>query len=284
MPGRTQLVPALPPGAGRTFSLTWPDNIGLSGGTPNSNVTPRPGSPSYAGVTITALGAEAQNSVGYYRGRYAWKFPSSLAGKGVAMLFNAVCQIFQDQLTGDVYDPFACWRIRATLAFDALTAGLNAQDLGIMLACSADTSVFNNTAGGGNTRPGMTFGPTNNAQLSVWSRLTNVALNPAPKDFVANIAAAQTPNFQDWHTYELRLIGATKAGGAVLRFLVDGLRVLDGVNASRAGLVLPDADAGAFNNKGGWRLGIANYSENACANLYISRVELTAAPTEQALE
>jgi hypothetical protein len=198
-----------------------------------------------------------------YKGRVAHRQTGSGTSGGFYMTGGPFAIYFPQERQGGAFvDDFACWRIAATLAFDA---GLGAGDTGLEIGPAINYDMVTGTP------PGFRLGPSGPATIALQVRQNGGGALTVNQDVVAGIDTT------DWHVYELRFIGATERNDAVLRALVDGVRVA-AFNWG-AGTLLPNWGNGASL---GYMIGVGN---RGATGTYIAQcgLQVAAASSEAGL-
>lgn len=285
------VVSAYPPGAGRSYDVSWPDYLGvmpINGGAVGTGRvvwgrqggnTPSAGIGNNVSQSNTGVGGTpgffAATGTGW-NGRGAIQLvPGNTFGlnAGVRCSLDAMT-IFPNfgaaAVNGDISatDDFACWRCFAILSFP-VTNGYGS-DLGIEWTAG---NVGNPQIVGGGAC-GFGFQQTAADTISFVRR-------PSIGGALTSTVVRQTSNVDllNWNTYEIRVIGATPARNALLKVLINGQRVLtlDWVNDN---LGAPLASNGLF----GYVTGLMALSGGVGSQgLVVNRVRFHAAPTETAL-
>jgi hypothetical protein len=271
---------ALPPGAGRTLSQSWP-----SPGNPNATVNTFISARQWArsgesfGVSQLSSGAPGGGNMVEVHGRQALQVicPSGAARWYVppqnANLPYAIYTAFEQPSKADVgiLDDFLCWRVSALLAFVNPAAPMP-DGMGLVIAPFGLSNVR-----GTPQHAGIFLGCSDDSTIRLSIR--QATGGPLTYDVPLDLGAAF--DVEHWHKYELRIIGATLGGDAVLKVLVDGevrLTIPWGV-----GTILPPPYTGtAFGFQ--WVLG--NFNGALATNtMYLAAqgLEVHAAATEAAL-
>lgn len=268
------------PGAGRSYSYSWPPQEFIAAGSqPTLSTLYRPNAFSLINQITNGTGGAPPGPQGatFYRGLHCYRVTADATSVRVfqpiatsGAPYQAYFPIVRPTLANlDRLDGFACWRVAALLAFDN-PAGAVPGDLGITWCPGLNTTPRFGESG-------VTFGVTNTSTVN----LTVVQVDGGARTFDQNVPAGSTPDVTNWHLYELRALGATRATEATLKACIDGRTVF--TLPWGPGTVLPGLQSGVAGANLGYRWSLSNRGGAAFTTaVYVasSGIQIAAAPTE----
>lgn len=274
-------------GAGRSLDLMWPGIMGAWGanGAAMGVAIGGRGRPDAAAVGSsagTAAGGGQIRSVTQWNGRAALQcYPGAVGGafSGISPDFMGLNPaIGAAAVNGYAEDPYACYRLLAILSFAAGNSMLAETGWVFSAHNAGDVRI----AGGAS---GFGFIQTAAGEISFTRRAGIGGAGGAVTTIPVLQGTAAT--LQNWHLYEMRVIGATSRANAKLRAFLDGVPLnLLGANGSSSldwiddNLAIPQASNGIY----GLVCSFEAWGAAAAANgLMLHRAWFQAAPNEGAL-